>query len=176
MKIEFPSREDLMRWLKNTTSAVLLSISLVGGVQEFHVQASSSKALTNITQSSQEYFEEGAYMVEYESSSDKEGDDLVYTTVATAFTVKARLALHPEKEIGGFDSLRESLSGFEYTAKIELKEFGYFGHLLIIIPENPEELEELKKTLHKLSLAYIFPDGTGTINENNMKMGQGLWA
>lgn len=176
MKIEFPTREDLIRWLKKTTSAVLLSISLVGGVQEVHIQASSAKALTNITQSSQEYFEQAAYIVEYEEAPDDESDDIVYTNIATAFTVKARLAQHPEKTIGGLDSLRKALSGFEYTAKIELKEAGYVGHLLIVIPENPDELESLKDTLHQLSVAYIFPDGTGTINQNNLKMGKGLWA
>ena len=176
MKIEFPTREEMIKWLKNTTSAVLLSISLVGGVQEVHVQASSARALTNITQYSQEYFEQGTYIVEYEQSSEEETDELVYTNIATAFTVKARLAQHPEKTIGGLDSLREALSGFEYTAKVELKEPGYVGHLLIVIPESPEELESLKQTLHQLSVAYTFPDGTGTINQNNLKMGQGLWA
>lgn len=45
-----------------------------------------------------------------------------------------------------------------------------------VIPENPNELEALKKILENLSIAYIFPDGTGTINENNLKMGKGIWA
>ncbi len=176
MKIEFSVRDDLIKWLKNTTSAVLLSISLVGGVQEFHVQASSARALTSITQSSQEYFQEGAYIVEYEPSSDNENEDLDCSTIATAFTLKARLARHPEKDIGGLDSLREALSGFEYTAQIRLENFGYFGNLSIVIPSDPDDLEVLRTTLHNLSLVYIFPDGTGTINQNNQKMGRGLWA
>lgn len=176
MKIQFPTREDLVSWLKKTTSAVLLSISLVGGVQEVYIQASSARALANITQSPQEYFEQGAYIVEYEESSEDEGDDIVYTNIATAFTVKAGLAQHPEKTIGGLDSLREALSDFEYTAKIELKEVGYVGHLLVAIPESPEEIESLRSTLHQLSVAYILPDGTGSTNENNIRMGKGLWA
>ena len=176
MKIEFQTRAELMKWLKNTTSSILLSISLVGGAQELYVQASSARALTNITQSSEEYFEEGAYLVEYEQVTEDESNEFIYTNIATAFTVKSQLARHPEQTFGGLDSLREALSDFEYTAKIRPSEAGYIGQLLIVIPETPDELETLKQTLQKLSIAYIFPDGTGTINQNNLKMGQGLWA
>lgn len=176
MKIEFPTKEDLIRWLKKSTSAVLLSISLLGGVQEVHVQASSAKVLTNIIQSGHEYFPEGAYAVEYEQGSEDESDDLVYTNIAVAFTMQARLAKQPNRIIGGLASLRESLSDYEYSAKIQPSEAGYVGHLQIVIPENPNELEALKKILENLSIAYIFPDGTGTINENNLKMGRGIWV
>ena len=176
MKIEFSTRKELMKWLKNSSSAVLLSIALIGGAQEVQVQASSAKSLIGITQASENYFEEGAYAVEYETISSEEDDDFVYTNIATAFTIKTRLAHHPEDSFGGLKALRKNLLGFEYTAKIKLEEVGYIGRLLIVIPANPEELERLKKILHQFSIAYIFPDGTGTINENNLKMGQGLWA
>lgn len=177
MKKEFSTKEELMRWLKKATSAVILSITLTGGVHEVYFQASSARALSEITQLSPEYVREGSYLVEYEEGDeDTESDGLTYTNIATAFTFKDRLAQHPETIIGGLDALRENLSGFEYTAKIELEQIGYIGHLLIVIPESPEELEQLKQILHNLSIAYIFPDGTGTINHNNMKMGRGIWA
>ncbi len=105
MKIEFSTRKELMRWLKNSSSAVLLSISLIGGVQEVQIQASSAKSLIGITQASEDYFEEGVYSVEYEKISSEESDDFVYTNIATAFTVKARLAHHPEESFGGLESL-----------------------------------------------------------------------
>lgn len=134
MKIEFPTKEDFLGWLKKNTSAVLLSISLLGGVQEVHIQASSAKALTNIVQSGPEYFPEGAYAVEYEQGADDESDDLVYTNIAAAFTMQARLAKNPNRIIGGLTSLRDSLAGYECIAKIQPHEAGYVGHLLIVIP------------------------------------------
>lgn len=177
MKKEFPTKEELLKWFKKATSAVLLSISLIGGVSEVYFQASSARALNEVSQLSPEYVSEGSYVVEYEESEeDNDTEELNYTSIATAFTFQARLAKHPEKIIGGLDSLRASLSDYEYTAKIELEESGYVGHLLIVIPASPEELETLKETLHTLSIAYIFPDGTGTINQSNMKMGRGIWA
>lgn len=177
MKKEFPTKEDLMKWLRNATSAVILSISLTGGVHEVYFQASSARVLSEISQLSPDYVREGCYLVEYEGrEEDDESEELDYTNIATAFTFQARLAQHPGKIIGGLDNLRNSLSGYEYTAKIELEQSGYVGHLLIVIPESPEELESLKETLHNLSIAYIFPDGTGTINQNNMKMGRGIWS
>lgn len=176
MKIEFPTKEELIQWLKNTTSAVLLSISLIGGVHEFYVQASSARVLANLVQPSHEYFPDGAYTVEYQQGSDDDSGDLIYTNIAVAFTLQARLAHHPERIIGGLESLKESLSDYTYIAKIEPHEAGYVGHLKIVIPENPNELEALKQVLENLSIAYIFPDGTGTINEYNLKMGKGLWV
>lgn len=149
----------------------------MGGVSEFYFQASSARALSEISQLSPEYVREGAYVVEYEESvEDNDSKELDYTNTATAYTFQARLAKHPEKIIGGLNSLRSSLSDYEYTAKIELEELGYVGHLRIVIPESPEELETLKETLHNLSIVYIFPDGTGTINQYNLKTGRGIWA
>jgi hypothetical protein len=173
MRKEVSSKEELLRWLKSTTSAVLLTITLSGGVQELQIQSSSARALVNITQSSPEYFVEGPYVINYEES-ENDSEEVPYTDIATAFTFKGHLAQHPERSIGGMDALRNELSGFEYTAKIKSEAAGLIGHLLIVIPESPNELEKLKLILHTLSVTYIFPDGTGTINENNLKMGKGL--
>ena len=117
MKKEFPTKEKLLKWLKKATSAVLLSISLIGGVNEVYFQASSARALSEISQLSPEYVREGTYVVEYEESEeDNDSEELDYTSMATAFTFQARLANHPDKIIGGLDSLRDSLSDYEYTA------------------------------------------------------------
>lgn len=176
MNIEFPTKEDLIRWLNQTTSAVLLSISLIGGVQEVHIQASSVRALTSIVQSTHEYFPEGAYAVQYQQSEENESNELIYTNIAVAFTMQVRLARSPERDIGGLRTLRESLTEYEYIAKIEPHQAGYIGQLLIVIPEDPNEIETLRNILEKFSIVYMFPDGTGTINENNLKIGKGLLA
>lgn len=177
MKKAFSNKQELVDWLKHSTSAVLLSVSLVGGIQEIQYQASSIEALSKAAQFSPDYLKEGEYVVEYDgSASNEEGDDLVYTNIATAFTFMGRFAQHPEKTTGGMDSLRSALSGFDYTAKVELSEAGYIGHLLILMPSSPDELESLKAILNNLSVAYVVPDGSGTINQSNLKMGRGLWA
>ncbi len=176
MKQEFPSKKEFLRWLKSSVSAVFLTISVTSGLQEFRVQASSAKTLSKITQATPDYFGEGAYIVEYEETDNEENKELTYTNIVTAITFKGYLAHHPEIDIGGLDSLREYLSGYEYTAKVNREQAGFLGQLLIVIPKNLEEIENLKEILHNLSIAYIFPDETGTINQNNLKMGNGLWA
>jgi len=177
MRKKFSNKNDLINWLKKSTSAALLSISLVGGVQEIRYQASSVRALFEISQFSPDYLRDGAYVVECEDTSNEdESDDLVYTNIATAFTFKGRLARHPGKIIGGMDSLKGALVGYQYTAKVELEKAGYIGHLLVLMPKSPEGLESLESILHNLSVAYIIPDGGGNINQVNFKMGRGLWV
>jgi hypothetical protein len=59
----------------------------------------------------------GPFVVEYEES-EEESNDLDYTSYNVAFTFQARLAKHPERNIGGLDSLKKGLADFEYIARI----------------------------------------------------------
>lgn len=175
MRKEILKAEDLMRWLKAISAATVLTISLADGVNEMYVQASSAKTLIELSKNESAYFGNGPFVVEYEES-EEESNDLDYTSYAIAFTFQARLAKHPERNIGGLDSLKKGLAGFEYIARINLESTGYLGHILILIPTTPSEIEELKIILENLSIGYVFPDATGTININNFKKGKGILA
>ena len=175
MRKEILKADDLVKWLKAISAATVLTISLADGINEMYVQASSAKALIELSKNEPAYFGNGPFVVEYEES-EQESNDLNYTSYAIAFTFQARLAKHPERNVGGLESLKKGLSDFEYIARVNLESTGYLGHLLVVIPPNPSEIEELKEILENLSIGFVFPDGTGTINTNNFKMGRGILA
>lgn len=173
MTVEFATREKLIEWLKNTTSCVFLSISLLNGAQELHVFGSSAKAIINIpkTEHTPIFFEEGSYLVEYERASEEESNDLLYSNTAIAWAYEASLSRTPNKTIGTLKTLIKAFSSFEYRIQIKNKGANYSAYFEIVLPETPDELKSLEETLYQLSFCYVFTDSSGTINPENMKFG-----
>ncbi|WP_138436721.1 hypothetical protein [Marinobacter shengliensis] len=169
-------RHELVEWLRSIAGATILSVSLVGQVADLETNITDPLKLARALEQRVEFLGEGPYLVQYSPGPDQSGSDpsLPYTSFAMAGTLKAEFNHHPGSYVGGYDALVRELSGFEYLAKIGEGPSGPMGHLLILIPQNPSELSQLRSVLARYSVYYAFPDETGTLNVANLKMGQGL--
>lgn len=172
MQVELP-KSELISWLKALGGAAIISLSLSSQLSKLETNITSPIRLAYALEQRVDFLDEGPYVVQYESSSNND-QDLPYKSFAMAITFQAELAKHPGRKIGGYEGLMAAISEMEYIRKIDETTFGLIGHVLIAIPDEPIALVELKEALAKNSILYAFPDGTGTLNENNVKMGQGL--
>ncbi|WP_143068463.1 hypothetical protein [Azotobacter beijerinckii] len=169
-------RNELIAWLKTVAGATVLSISLAGQLAELQTNISSPYRLATALEQKVDFLDDGPYLVKYEQAQDDDEQALPYTTFAMAMTFKAELANHPGKFVGGYDALIAAASGYEYLAKVSKESYGLVGHLLISLPQAPDELAALKEVLAATSVVYAFPDGTGTLNLGNVKMGNGIYS
>lgn len=68
----------------------------------------------------------------------------------------------------------EALSPFEFCVRSENSGEFNDAHVWIKLPTDPIELKELEAVLSSEAAFYIFPDGSGEVNEANFKPGNGL--
>lgn len=173
MQIEL-NKLELMSWLKAITGVTIVSISLVAQVDKIWTNITSPAKLSKVFEQQVGFLDGGPYLVEYESTKDDNDQDIPYTTFAMAMTFKAESAKHPGIHMGGYDGLIRALSGYEYLSRISQESYGLVGHLLVLLPQEPSELAALQEILVRHSVMYAFPDGTRTLNLNNVKMGRGV--
>ena len=167
-------KNELIAWLKTLAGATILSISLVGHFAELQTNISSPGRLAMAFEQKAGFLDDGPYLVKYDQIKDNDEQDLPYTTFAMAITFKAQVANHPGKFIGGYDALISAASDYEYLARVSSEPYGLVGHLLISLPQEPNELASLQNILAANSVMYAFPDGTGTLNTGNFKRGNGI--
>jgi len=167
-------KNELIAWLKTLAGATILSISLVGQFAELKTNISSPSRLAMAFEQKVDFLDDGPYLVKYDQNQGSDEQDPPYTTFAMAMTFKAQLANHPGKLIGGYDALTSAASDYEYLARISNESYGLVGNILISLPQEPNELASLQKVLAANSVVYAFPDGTGTLNIGNVKMGNGI--
>lgn len=168
------SKEELIKWLKTVAGATLLSVSLAGQLDTLKTNISSPTVLANALEQESGFLGNGPYLIQYNEPPEDEHQELPYTTFALAITFKAELAQEPGKYIGGYDQIMEVASKYDFISKITKEPYGLVGHILVSLPTDPTELESLKQDLDKNSIVYVFPDGTGEVNRNNLKIGKGL--
>ena len=175
MELQF-NKNELIAWLRTIAGATILSVSLIGQMAKLETNITSPIKLAAAFEQKVDFLDEGPYLVKYEAKQPQSHDDedLPYSTFAMAITFRAELSNHPGRFIGGYDTLIRELSDFEYLAKIGSGPTGPLGHLLVSIPQDPIELGNLQQVLEKNSIFYAFPDGSGTLNLGNLKMGKGL--
>jgi hypothetical protein len=169
------SKDELIKWLKTVAGATLLSVSLAGQLDTIKTNISSPTVLANALEQESGFLGNGPYLVQYHEPHKDQHQNIPFTTFALAITFKAELAQEPGKYIGGYDRIMEVASKYDYISKMTKEPYGLVGHILVSLPVNPMELESLKQDLDKNSIVYVFPDGSGTINESNLKMGKGLY-
>jgi len=169
-------RNELITWLKGAAGATILSISLAGQLAELQTNISSPYRLATALEQKVEFLNDGPYLVKYDQAQGNDEQDISYTTFAMAMTLKAELANHRGKFVGGYDALITAVSGYEYLSKVSRESYGLVGHLLISVPQDPNELAGLEEVLSANSVVYAFPDGTGTLNLGNVKMGNGIYS
>lgn len=169
-------RNELISWLRTVAGATILSISLVGQLAELKTNMSSPYRLAAALEQNVDFLGDGPYLVKYEQTQGDDEQDLPYTKFAMAMTFKVELVNHPGQFVGGYDALIAAASEYEYMAKVSKESYGFVGYLLISLPQAPDELAALKKVLAASSVVYAFPDGTGTLNFGNVKMGSGIYS
>lgn len=169
-------KNELSQWLRSMVGATILSVSLVGHVGHLKTNITDPLILASALEKPIPFFSEGPYLVEYHSSSAQSGTDQTssYAHFAMAVTTKAESNNHNGNYLGGYDALMRDLSGFEYLANVGSGLSGPTVSLLILIPQDLNELLRLRLALEEYSIVYAFPDGSGTLNLANLKMGRGL--
>ncbi|OZY85707.1 hypothetical protein CBP51_01240 [Cellvibrio mixtus] len=168
------NKNEMIGWLKKASAITILSISLAGSLAELRTNITSPIKMASALTQNVEFLGDGPYLIKYEPSSSDEEKELVYSTFAVAFTLQVKLASGSSSH-GGYPQLIEALSGYEILSSITNQNGILTGNILILLPESPVELLELEKTLESASIFYAFPDGTGTLNEFNMKQGKGIY-
>ena len=173
MQVEL-NKLELISWLKAIAGVTIASISLVDQVDKLWTSITSPVKLAKAFEQRVDFLDDGPYLVKYEPTKNSNDQDIHYTSFAMAMTFKAELARHPGIYVGGYDGLIQALSGYEYLSKISQESYGLVGHLLVLLPQEPSEVAALREALAKNSVVYAFPDGTRTLNLNNVKMGNGV--
>ncbi|WP_290654092.1 hypothetical protein [Idiomarina sp.] len=168
------NKEELITWLRTISGATLLSVSIVGQLDTLETNITVPSILASSLEQDSGFLGSGPYLVKYKLTPEEQHQDLSYETFATAVTFKVELKREPGKYIGGYNRIVKIASKYNYISRIKREHYGVVGFFLISLPANPVELEELKNDLVENSIAYIFPDGTGTINHGNLKMGKAL--
>jgi len=169
-------KDELAQWLKTIAGSTILSISLVGQVADLETNITDPLKLSGALSQDVGFLETGPYLVEYVPSTSEEDteQDLAYESFAMAITLKAQLKNRPGKFFGGYDALIKELAQFEYFSTIKRGPAGPIGSLLILLPKDPASLSQLSTILERYSVFYSFPDGSGTLNVGNVKMGRGI--
>lgn len=173
-KKQFKNKKSFLEWLKSLTKAVIVSITLVGGVSDITYSTVHPRALERISQIDSSFLGEGQYLVEYEEAED-DADEIEYSNFAFAITFEVALANSAlNSTMGGRTNLIEALAPFECCYRLDKESAFNIGHIWIKMPSNPIELAELETVLANEAAQYGFPDETGLIHEGNFKQGNGM--
>lgn len=163
----------LPQYLRSLGRASLLAIAISMSAGEVTTNITSSYRLAEAVQQYPEFFGDGPYVVEYTASDDDaDQPELEQQQFVYAMTLQASLA-RSGRLIGGLDSLKASLSDFEHIVKVTDYPAYSLGFILISLPTDPFELEELEAILAENSIVYFFPDGSNTFNTTNFRAGRG---
>lgn len=173
---EFVQKNDLPAYLRNLAAASMLVVSMSTPVLEIASTVKSTYEMAYLVENYGQYIGQGPYMIESKEGhewKDTPTPDPVISGYAFAFTVRARLA-RTGKEIGGHNTLRESLSGYEYLQISKPGDGGMVTSLLIKMPTDPAELKKLRDLLIETTVMFSIDDGTGFFHIGNTIMGNGL--
>ncbi|PHN28924.1 hypothetical protein [Pseudomonas sp. ICMP 561] len=137
----------------------------------------SAYELAHISQSHPDFFGIGPHWVDSDSSNEwkeKPSPEVVYSGYAVVFTLIAQLK-ESGRMIGGYRDLIQGLAGYEILhANNPLDEHGV-GHLMVKLPSDPIELEQLKSVLLERSVLFSIDDGSGSMHLGNTFMGNGIY-
>lgn len=166
-------------------TAFLRELALAGGLVmaitsptlEIGSTFKSAYELAHISQVHPDFFGVGPHWVDSDSSNEweeKQAPDVVFSGYAVVFTLIARLK-ESGHMIGGYRGLIHGLAGYEMIhANNPLDEHGV-GHLLVKLPSDPVELEQLKSLLLERSVLFCIDDGSGSMHAGNTFMGNGIY-
>ncbi|HEJ3062509.1 TPA: hypothetical protein SL272_000841 [Pseudomonas aeruginosa] len=163
-------------FLRQLGAATVLSIAMATSAGQVVTNMTSSYQFAAAAEQHPDVFGDGPYIVKYEEPEKKTDapQDLEMNTFAVAFTFQAKLA-NSDRLIGGLDSLLTALADFQYLARIKDEPSWRIGHVLIVMPTDPAEVEKLKQILQANAVHSHFPDGTNELSLVNAITGDGVW-
>lgn len=169
-------KKDLPAYLRGLAAASMLVVSMSSPVMEIASTVKSTYEMAYLVENYGQYIGEGPYMIESKDGhewKDAPIPDPVITGYAFAFTVRARLA-RSGKQIGGHETLRDALAPYEYLQMFAPSEDEMVTSILIKLPTDPVELQELRSLLAETTIMYSIDDGSGFFHLGNTMMGNGL--
>lgn len=170
----FYSRECLKNWLAAASGIVLTSIAVLSDIKEIEFQFPNPSIMAKAMEDEPSYFPEGKYIVSYKNSETLDDNDLDYSKMVMVISFEARLS-GSDLLIGGFQSLTQALSEFEYCCVIDRTNSDYItAGFWVVEPNRTEDLHKLKVVLEQHAVFYAFNDGTGYVTINNGRMGNGI--
>jgi hypothetical protein len=178
MNQEFPTKAEFKKWLKSITFASLVSLSVITDVGNTTYQFSNLSSVKSAIEADFDgMFPEGSYLTTTAKTVNND-DSIVYSEYLLAMTIKLRVAdaRSPSGELpfGEHDILIKKLADYEYVSKTPDENFDQSGHIWVRKPANPLEAENLIAILKEHSTFYAVPDGSDTINLNNLRTGNGF--
>lgn len=154
----------------------MLVVSMSSPVFEISSTIKSTAELAVVVDRYGQYIGDGPYMVESKPGNewkDTPIPDPVIAGYAIAFTISATL-VSDGRQIGGYQSLINGLSGYEYLLMTELNPEKMCASLLVKMPSDPGELQKLRELLAATSVMFSVDDGSGYFHEGNTMMGNGI--
>lgn len=163
---------QLKKWLKTYSAVLITTISLSQDVATtFQYSEMPSPIAYTVLSQRPDLFPDSEYVITYQELSN-EDQEVNYSSLAyaAAFEVPGpRNMIHGDVQ-GLSNYLHEYFDVYTVT---DNRKSNRFINFWIVVPADQRELTSLKASLHKLSNYYAFPDGSGTFNVNNMKIGNG---
>ncbi|MEZ8028649.1 hypothetical protein [Enterovibrio norvegicus] len=174
--IELPNKEQLKEWAKSAACVTLLSLSLIDTVQSMELNFSSAKSLHQVIELHNENFPQGRFLVTYEDSDESDYEDQSPRELIMVLSHEVYVIEQNGKNsaVGGYQALIQALDEYELCSIVNTSQPEYTSaRIWIVQPDSPEDTKNLESILDKYSVAYAFNDGTGTVNDHNMRLGKG---
>lgn len=173
-KITFSNKSDLKKWLISTAGVALISVSLMGDIQEVQSTLINPKALSEVIKSFPSYFPDGKYIVVFKNTNEIDKDQIDHSKMVMAISFEVKLA-NSDTIVDGLKPLLRSLSDFKHCCTVNRSNAAYVtAGIWIVEPLNPLELEALKSALTQHAVFYAFNDGSGYVTVNNGRMVDGV--
>ncbi|WP_223531289.1 hypothetical protein [Pseudomonas sp. GL-R-19] len=173
---ELVQKKDLPAYLRGLAAASMLVVSMSTPVFDIASTLKSSYEMAHVVENYGQYIGDGPYMIESKEAhewKDTPTPDPIIAGYALAFTAQARLTRTGE-DIGGHNTLREALSGYEYLQMARPNDDERVTTILIKMPSDPVELRKLREVLAETTIMFSIDDGSGFFHPGNTMMGNGL--
>lgn len=170
------SLDEVVSHLKWLAATGVLVVSMGSPFLEIASTVKSTFDVAHMAEAHPTWFGGGPYWIESSSHDhweDRPAPDLVRNGYAIAFTIEVKLARH-DRIIGGRDLLLPALKSYEFLLAKESSADAGVSSLLIKLPSDPADLQELREILLKYSASFAIDDGSGEIHPGNFFMGNGL--
>ncbi len=166
-KKTFSSRFEFKKWLKRVANVTVLAVTLISQTGSVVTNISSPLALRNATSACKNDLPKGQYIVSYENIEDAEETEIENQQIMYAIGVSA-INKSTGDDIGNKEELKGILADQEYFLINKQQEAMNILSVAIVMPSSPAALEELINSLKEHGITNVVPDGTDSINLNNI--------
>lgn len=174
---ELVQKDDVVAYLRGLAAASMLVVSMVSPVLDISSTIKSAYEMATVVENFGQYLGEGPYWIESKQVhklEDAASPDLPYSGYAFAITIQAKI-LRSGAPVGGHHTLRASLSGYEYLQIERQDPNDMVTSILIKMPSDPVELQNLRQILSDSAVFFSIDDGSGVFHLGNSMMGSGIY-